>query len=87
MSEHDVHFICGVDIVRIGTYIEQCVSFVILFWGEVGKFRSRRAVPRERVRSPKSESRRVKLLRDGCTCVARMSLGMCSVRRVHVTDI
>ena len=23
-----VHFICGVDIVRIGTYIEQCVSLV-----------------------------------------------------------
>ena len=46
-------FICGVDIVRIGTYIEQCVSLVILFWGEVGKFRSPRVVPCERVRSPK----------------------------------
>ena len=72
---------------RIGTYIEQCVSLVFLFWGEVGKFRSPRVVPRERVRSPKFESRRVKLLRDGCACVARVKLGMLNVRRVHVTDI
>ena len=72
---------------RIGTYIEQCVSLVFLFWGEVGKFRSSRVVPRERARSPNSESRRVKLLRDGCACVARVKLGMRNVRRVHVTDI
>ena len=26
--EHDVHFVCGKDIVRIDTYIEQCVSLV-----------------------------------------------------------
>ena len=53
----------------------------------MGKFRSPRVVPRERVRSPKFESRRVKLLRDGCACVARVKLGMLNVRRVHVTDI
>ena len=33
------HFICGKDIVRIDVYIEQCVSLVFLFWGEVEKFR------------------------------------------------
>ena len=33
LGEHDIHFICGVDIVRIGTYIEQCVSLVFLFFG------------------------------------------------------
>ena len=87
MGEHDVHFICGVDLVRIGMYIEQCVSLVFLFWGEVGKFRSSRVVPREQVRSPKSESRREKLLRDGSACAARVKLGMRSVRRVHLTDI
>ena len=68
-------------------YIEQCVSLVFLFWGEVGKFRSSRVVPRERARLPKSESRRGKLLRDGCACVARVKLGMRNVRRVQVTDI
>ena len=78
---------CEVDIVRIGTYIEQCVSLVFLFWGEVGNFCSSRVVPRERARSPNSESRRVKLLRDGSACVARVNLGMRNVRRVHLTDI
>ena len=29
-------------------YSERCVSLVFLFWGEVGKFRSSRVVPRER---------------------------------------
>ena len=53
----------------------------------MGKFRSPRVVLRERVRSPKFESRRVKLLRDGCACVARVKLGMRNVHRVHVTDI
>ena len=80
-------FICGVDIVRIGTYIEQCVSLVFLFWGEVGKFHSSRVVPCERAHLPKSESHRGKLLRDGCACVARVKLGMHNVRRVHLTDI
>ena len=42
---------------------------------------------RERVGSPKSESRRVKLLRDGCACGARVKLGMRNVDRVHLTDI
>ena len=78
---------CKVDIVRIGTYIEQCVSLVFLFLGEAGNFRSSRVVPRERARSPNSESRRVKLLRDGCACVARVELGMCNIRRMHLTDI
>ena len=78
---------CGVDIVRIGTYIEQCVSLVFLFWGEVGNFCLSRVVPRECARSPNSESRRVKLLRDGCACVARVNLGMRNVRHVQLTDI
>ena len=82
---------CGspirVDIVRIGTYIEQCVSLVFLFWGEDGNFRSSRVIPREHAHSPNSESRRVKLLRDGYACVARVKLGIRNVRRVHLTDI
>ena len=77
---------CKVDIVRIGTYIKQFVSLVFLFWGEVGKFCSPRVVP-EWVRSPKFESRRGKLLRDGCACAARVKLGMRNVRRVNLTDI
>ena len=77
----------GFVIVRIGTYIEQCVSLVFLYWGEVGKFCSSRVIPRERVRSPKSESRRGKLLRDGCAFVALVKLGMRNVSRVHLTDI
>ena len=68
-------------------YSERCVSLVFLFWGEVGTFRSSRVVLRERVGLPKSESRRVKLLRDGCACCARVKLGMRNVRRVNVTDI
>ena len=68
-------------------YIERCVSLVFLFWGEVGNFRSSQVVPRERARLPKSESRRGKLLRDGCACVARVNLGMRNVRRVQLTDI
>ena len=78
---------CGVDIVRNDMYSERCVSLVFLFWGEVGKFCSSRVVPRERVGSPKSESRRVKLHRDGCACGARVKHGMRNVRRVYVTDI
>ena len=77
---------CGVDIVRIGTYIEQCVSLVFIFWGEVGNFHSSRVVLRERARSPNSESRRVKLLKVGCACVARVKLGMRNVRPVNLTD-
>ena len=34
---HDVDCFCGKDIVRIDVYIEQCVSLVFIFWGEVGK--------------------------------------------------
>ena len=68
-------------------YSERCESLVFLFWGEGGKFRSSRVVPRERVGSPKSESRQVILLRDGYACGARVKLGMRNVRRVHLTDI
>ena len=42
---------------------------------------------RERARSPNSESRRVKLLIDGCACGARVKLGMRNVRRMHIADI
>ena len=38
LGYHDVHFICGKAIVQIDMYIEQCVSLVFLFFGEVGKF-------------------------------------------------
>ena len=62
-------------------------KFGFLFWGEVGNFRSSQVVPRERARSPNSESRRVKLLRDGCACFDRVKLGMRNVRHVHVKDI
>ena len=68
-------------------YSERCVSLVFLFWGEGGKFCLSQVVPRERVGSPKSESRRAKLLRDGCACGARVKLGMRNVCRVKVTDI
>ena len=78
---------CGVNIVRNDMYSERCVSLVFLFWGEAGIFHSSRVIPREQVRSPKSESRHGKLLRDGCACGARVKLGMRSVRRVHLTDI
>ena len=53
----------------------------------MGKCCSPRVVPRERVRSPKFESRRGKLLRDGCACAARVKLGMRNFRRVNLTDI
>ena len=62
-------------------------KFGLFILGEVGKFCSSRVVPCEQVGSPKSESRRVKLLRDGCASGARVNLGMRNVRRVHVTDI
>ena len=78
---------CKVDIVRNDMYSERCVSLDFLFWGEVGNFCSSQVVLRERARSPNSESRRVKLFRDGCACVARVKLGMSNVRRVHITDI
>ena len=62
-------------------------KFGLFILGEVGNFRSSRVVPRERARSPNSESRRVKLLIDGCACGARVKLGMRNVRRVPLTDI
>ena len=68
-------------------YIEQCVSLVILFWGEVGKFRSHRVVPREWIGLLKFESHLGKLLRDGCACVAHVKFGIRNVRCVQLTDI
>ena len=62
-------------------------KFGLFILGEIGNFRSSRVIPRERARLPNSESHRVKLLRDGCACVARVKLGMRNVHRVHVTDI
>ena len=68
-------------------YIQQCVSLVILFWGEVGKFRpswsSCMSGSARRNLSPTLG----KLLRDGCACGARVKLGIRNVRRVHLTDI
>ena len=78
---------CGEDIVRIDVYIEQCVSLVFLFLGEVGKFHSHRVVPHEWVGSPKFESHLGKLLRDGCACVARVKFGIHNIRCVYLTDI
>ena len=68
-------------------YIEQCVSLVILFWGEVGKFCSHQIVPREWVSLLKFESHLGKLLRDGCARGVRVKFGIRNVRRVHLTDI
>ena len=62
-------------------------KFGLFFWGEVRNSCSSRVVPRERARSPNSDSRRVKLLRDGCACIARVKLGMHNVRRVQLTEI
>ena len=81
-------FILSVGLILFAWHIYQTMcEFGNLFWGEVGKFRSPRVVPRERVRSSKFESRRGKLLRDGCACAARVKLGMRNVRRVKLTDI
>ena len=62
-------------------------KFGLFILGESWKFLFESGRPRERARSPNSESRRVKLLRDGCACVAHVKRGMRNVRRVHVTDI
>ena len=63
-----------------------CKFGLFILWGS-WKICSSRVVPRERVGSPKSESRREKLLRDDCACGARVKLGMRNVRRVNLTDI
>ena len=68
-------------------YIEQCVSLVILFWGEVGKFRPSQFVPREWVGLLKFESHLGKLLRDGFACGACVKFGLHNVRRVILTEI
>ena len=68
-------------------YIEQCVSLVFRFWGEVGKFRPSWFVPREWVGSPKFESYLGILLRDGYASGARVKFGIRNVLRMHITDI
>ena len=62
-------------------------KFGLFILGEVGNFCSSRVVPRERARSPNSESHCVKLLRDGYVCVARVKFGMRNVRCTHLTNI
>ena len=79
-------FILSVGLILFALF-DKCVSLVFLFWGGVGKFCSSRVVLRERACSPKSESRRGKLFRDGCACIARVKHGMRNVRRVSSTDI
>ena len=68
-------------------YIEQCVSLVFLFLGEVGKFRpswlSLVSGLARRNLSPTWEN----LLWDGCACGARVKFGIRNVRRVRLTDI
>ena len=64
-----------------------CKFGLFILGGKLEIFCLSRVVPRERARSPNSESRRVKLLRDGCACVARVKLGMRNVRRVNLKDI
>ena len=67
-------------------YIEQCVSLVFLFWGEVGKFclsRSCRVsgLARQNL-SPAWENYLGTAVR-----ALRMKLGIRNVRRVQLTDI
>ena len=68
-------------------YIEQCVSLVFLFWGEVGKFCPSRFVLREWVGSMNFESHLGILLMDSCASGARVKFGIRNVCRVHVADI
>ena len=68
-------------------YIEQCVSLVFLFGGEVGRFCPSQFVLREWVGSLKFESHLGILLRDGYVCGAHVKFGIRNVRRVHLTDI
>ena len=68
-------------------YIEQCVSLVFWFWGEVGEVCPSRLVLHEWVGSPKFESHLGILLRDGYAYGARVKFGIRNVRRVNVMDI
>ena len=81
---------CGSPI-RVSMTFILCVKLILFALARISNnvrnFCSSRVVLRERARSLNSESRRVKLLRDGCACVARVKLGMRNVRRVHLTDI
>ena len=77
---------CGEDIVRIDTYIKQCVSLVILFWGEVGKCfptgSSRVSGLARRNLSPTWENYLGTAVR-----ALRVKFGIRNVRRMHLTDI
>ena len=46
-GEHDVHFICGKEIVQIDVYIEQCVRIGIFILGRSWKILSKSVVPHE----------------------------------------
>ena len=67
-------------------YIEQCVSLVILFWGEVGKFcpswSSRVSGSAHRNLSPTWEN-----YLGTVVCAVRVKFGIRNVRRVNLTDI
>ena len=67
-------------------YIEQCVSLVFLFWGEVGDF-----LPSWSSRVSGSARRNLsttwEITRDGFACGARVKFGIRNIRRVHLTDI
>ena len=67
-------------------YIEQCVSLVFLFCGEVGKFcpswSSRVSGSARRNLSPTWENNLGTVVR-----AVRMKFGIRSVRRVRITDI
>ena len=62
-------------------------EFGIFILGGSWKILSELVVLREWVGLLKFESHLGKLLRDGCTCGARVKLGIRNVRRVHLTDI
>ena len=68
-------------------YIEQCVSLVFLFWGEVGKFRLSWLSHMSGSACQNLSPTLGKILRDGFACGARVKLGIRNVRRVHLTDI
>ena len=67
-------------------YIEQCVTLVFLFWGEVGKFcpsrSSRVSVSARRNLSPTWENYLGTAVR-----ALRVKFGIRNVRRVNVTEI
>ena len=62
-------------------------EFGIFILGGRWKISFELVVTREWVGSLKFESHLGELLRDGCACGARVTLGIRNVRRVHLTDI